>query len=384
MSRMRKRNAFTLIELLVVIAIIAILISLLLPAVQQAREAARRTQCKNNMKQLGLALHNYHDTYLGFPNSWSWSFRPVDTLFGVWPKTLPFYDQGNLYNTIDFNLSAGCDQHLQVRQAQLPIFICPSDPYQSGGYNAYYQHVSSESVLGGPIYARTCYDCQLGAPGANDVGDFSHSDALSMRAKCFGMFSNYRPSLGDGQVGLNYSCDIWSGAGAFARFGAGGAPDGPDPAGVGFGWNSKGGRGMFIGYGGSDNWAAPYIRIRSVTDGTSNTIMFGHTAGAQDDFNDSWWNGASVSGTAMPMNIVKNSIRKNRLFSYDEESRIAAGANCQGEYVEWATRGFNSPHTGVCFFGLADGSVRSLSENMSTFTYNAMGSRSGGEVVGEF
>jgi prepilin-type N-terminal cleavage/methylation domain-containing protein len=130
MLRIRNRRAFTLIELLVVIAIIAILISLLLPAVQQAREAARRTQCKNNMKQLGLALHNYHDTYNGFPNSWSWSFRPVDTLFGVWPKTLPFYDQGNLASTIDFSLSAGCPQHLQVRQAVLPIFVCPSDPYQ--------------------------------------------------------------------------------------------------------------------------------------------------------------------------------------------------------------------------------------------------------------
>lgn len=377
----RKVQGFTLIELLVVIAIIAVLVSLLLPAVQQAREAARRTQCKNNMKQLGLALHNYHDTFDGFPNSWAWNFTPQGTMLGVWPKVLPYLDQTALYSTIDFSLSAGCDVHLTMRKAILGAFKCPSDPYNNG-YNDFYEHVVAESVLGQPIYARTCWVCQIGSPGANDVGSFDHIPG-SLTARGFGMFSNYRPSLGDGQVGLGYPCDIWSGPGAYARFGAGGAPDGPDPAGIGFGYNKKGGRGMFMGYGGA-GWEVPYIKIGSVTDGSSNTIMFGHVAGAQDDYNDAWWNGASVSGTAMPMNLVKQSIRRNRLFSYDEPARIAAGTNCSGEYQEWATRGFNSPHDGTCFFGLADGSVRAMSENMSSFTYNAMGSRAGGEVVGEF
>src|SRR5690606_5643888 len=97
-SRRRQAQGFTLIELLVVIAIIAVLIALLLPAVQQAREAARRTQCKNNLKQLGLALHNYHDVYNSFPmgtqtpltGASSWRFA-----------LLPYLDQAVVYNQAD-------------------------------------------------------------------------------------------------------------------------------------------------------------------------------------------------------------------------------------------------------------------------------------------
>src|SRR5579859_7854071 len=95
-----KRKGFTLIELLVVIAIIAVLVALLLPAVQQAREAARRSQCKNNLKQFGLALHNYHDAYKMFPpggDAQSWG----NSNWLNWQaKILPFIDQGPLYNQI--------------------------------------------------------------------------------------------------------------------------------------------------------------------------------------------------------------------------------------------------------------------------------------------
>src|SRR3954454_25192238 len=105
------RRGFTLIELLVVIAIIAILIALLLPAVQQAREAARRTQCKNNLKQIGLALHNYHDTCNSFPPGWinTWASNPPRSNFpgnswGWNAMILPMMDQGNVYNQINWSV----------------------------------------------------------------------------------------------------------------------------------------------------------------------------------------------------------------------------------------------------------------------------------------
>src|ERR1700759_2816615 len=107
----RTRRGFTLIELLVVIAIIAVLIALLLPAVQQAREAARRSQCKNNMKQLGLAVHNYHDTYNHLPMCYYWgpaglpgpTGSPTQGPQSSWMiGILPFVDQAPLYSVLDF------------------------------------------------------------------------------------------------------------------------------------------------------------------------------------------------------------------------------------------------------------------------------------------
>lgn len=127
---MRKRG-FTLIELLVVIAIIAILIALLLPAVQQAREAARRTQCKNNLKQIGLALHNYESTH---------SILPAGTFNGVGagaisnnaspiPMILPFIEQGNAYGLFDFNRDLNTHaNNLAARQQNMAMFNCPSHP----------------------------------------------------------------------------------------------------------------------------------------------------------------------------------------------------------------------------------------------------------------
>ena len=121
-----KRAAFTLVELLVVIAIIGILIALLLPAVQAAREAARRMQCSNNLKQIGLALHNYHDTHKVFPYAtggqgtyWSWS-----------ALILPFIESGNIHQRIDFRYPYNV-VHAANNEAMkqfIPVYICPSAP----------------------------------------------------------------------------------------------------------------------------------------------------------------------------------------------------------------------------------------------------------------
>jgi prepilin-type N-terminal cleavage/methylation domain-containing protein len=123
----RIRNAFTLIELLVVIAIIAVLIALLLPAVQQAREAARRTQCKNNMKQIGLALHNYEGTYTCWPIG---SFGPYDKVPNWRLHLFPYMDQAPLYNALDFNLqfkgNVVTTNTTVLSKQKIAAYICPS------------------------------------------------------------------------------------------------------------------------------------------------------------------------------------------------------------------------------------------------------------------
>jgi prepilin-type N-terminal cleavage/methylation domain-containing protein len=122
-----RRLGFTLIELLVVIAIIAILIALLLPAVQQAREAARRTQCKNNLKQIGLALHNYLDAFTRFPPV---SVLPADRTSEPWSaqaRLLPYIEQTSLHNLVDWGASTEFTANPIVCRTRVPIYLCPSD-----------------------------------------------------------------------------------------------------------------------------------------------------------------------------------------------------------------------------------------------------------------
>ncbi|QDT53559.1 putative major pilin subunit [Caulifigura coniformis] len=160
------RRAFTLIELLVVIAIIAILIALLLPAVQQAREAARRTQCKNNMKQMGLAIHNYESTYSRVPSSGEFSdyrnftrsFFPVSTFTAM----LPYIDQAPVANQWDMNLPYNADpasypnskNHLMA-QTHLEVYLCPSNGNftKSGGQAP----TGSAGTQSGGNYGQTDY-----------------------------------------------------------------------------------------------------------------------------------------------------------------------------------------------------------------------------------
>ena len=129
-----RRRGFTLIELLVVIAIIAILIALLLPAVQQAREAARRSQCINNLKQLGLAMHNYHDSHGAFPPGWIGATPAGANMeeisgFAWGAHLLPYVDQGPLYNQANFHTSCfDVTTNSAVLKAVLPVFRCPTDP----------------------------------------------------------------------------------------------------------------------------------------------------------------------------------------------------------------------------------------------------------------
>ncbi len=175
MLRARQRPyGFTLIELLVVIAIIAILIALLLPAVQQAREAARRSQCKNNLKQLGLALHNYHDSHGVFPPGWvartpaGYSDANYCNTMGVnhqapWTvQILPFLDQAPLYQS--FNLSLPFSDNSNGTQApngplvkRVTVYQCPSNPSVS----QWEIHLDYMGVMGGKTVAAGSPDCTV-------------------------------------------------------------------------------------------------------------------------------------------------------------------------------------------------------------------------------
>ena len=162
-------RGFTLIELLVVIAIIAVLVSLLLPAVQQAREAARRSQCKNNLKQIGLAMHNYHDNARVFPpgyvagaaypataNGWGWA-----------AMLLPYLDQAPLYNSISFGLPVQHSANAAAAGRSPAVFLCPTDLVTSGNF--------SISDAGGTILARVGPSSYAATVG----DDSSEADALT-------------------------------------------------------------------------------------------------------------------------------------------------------------------------------------------------------------
>jgi prepilin-type N-terminal cleavage/methylation domain-containing protein len=155
----RRRRAFTLIELLVVIAIIAILVALLLPAVQQAREAARRTQCKNNLKQIALALHNYHDVHSTFPPANVVRADPTDGPYGdgwTWhARILPFLEQTNLYQRVsdvmgtDAGTQTSARQVLAGRTTVLAMLQCPSHPSGSGNASKNNYQVSTYNACSG-------------------------------------------------------------------------------------------------------------------------------------------------------------------------------------------------------------------------------------------
>lgn len=317
-------RGFTLIELLVVIAIIAILIALLLPAVQQAREAARRSQCKNNLKQLGLALHNYHDTFLILPNnsldSTSWTGIQKGTQL---TRILPYVDQQGLYKAIDFNVfntETLTVNGKPVYQHVIPGYLCPSDVIDT-----------------------------------NRPGD--------LRA-----LTNYAPSMGAQQMdpqGFATGCPPYPPSGFYTggHFGGtnghGNSMEATTTSGL---WSRM-------------VWSA---KFKDVTDGLANTIAMGEIRPRCSDHAWAGWyhNNSLWIATTAPINF--------RSCSNDEDAQLAGSNPCHRWDVWTTSQGFKSKHAGGAHFVMGDGAVRFINQNVSYETYQRLGSRKDGKPVTDF
>ncbi len=340
------RRGFTLIELLVVIAIIAVLIALLLPAVQQAREAARRTQCKNNLKQIGLASHNYLDVHGRLPMNFR-STATGTTVIGYEYSTqlvglLPYIDLAPLYNTINFNGGVvvndnGSGKTLGVYI--LPGYQCPSDP------NA-----------GKPIPA---------------TGYGPASYAFSMGAQYIG-----------GYNGCNFATEVGTypaGTGVQTGPTSNNITYGQDPFGRDNVNGSSGGDSNQISGLSSRGYYNPYSpKLAEITDGTSNTILVGEIRMSCSSFSPYGWAWPEAMWYGMSAPINWHTCPDNTDVGTTLCRDLASGSNTNG------MNGFKSKHVGGAHFLLSDGSVRFLSENLDRLTYARLGDRWDGGVVGDF
>jgi prepilin-type N-terminal cleavage/methylation domain-containing protein len=348
---MQRRSAFTLIELLVVIAIIAILIALLLPAVQQAREAARRTQCKNNLKQFGLGIHNYHDVFNGFPIAGQGDAgNPANPVGGnsanpraCWQVyILPMMDQAPLYNQLHFDGPRPGAQYGGVAgsvtrivlpdrdeagEKQVPYAMCPTDPWPrnvAGGTTTPYKTTAN--------WAQTSYSGSIGS-----------QRTPSGNAAC-GPFNVYAENP--------------AGQTDYARH--------MNPSNV---------SGMFSYHG-------VFLRMRDVRDGTSNTITMGEVRAdcyTRSHQTYGWWFSNSMgnahASTVAPINETNTCSMAPR--------KISNPACTDPAHYNYSW-GFKSFHTGGAHFLITDGTVRFISENIDHQNYQRLGGRADGQVVGEF
>jgi prepilin-type N-terminal cleavage/methylation domain-containing protein/prepilin-type processing-associated H-X9-DG protein len=342
-----RRRGFTLVELLVVVAIISILISMLLPAVQKVREAANRIKCKNNLKQMGLALHNYHDTFKRFPpakiNSGTSNlgtktptFYHKDDKYYAYNHTgflllLPFIEQNNLYKLYDFNYPS-CNS---AGAGLVPDNGVP--PLANDGLTA--DHVNAQ-VVGTRV---ALYECPSDPPPKVE-----NNPEAGYYAIVNGRRSNYLFATGG-----NY----------------GSISGGSDYADFAVPWSA-----MYPNAGAFGNNGA--ARLTDIHDGTSNTIAIGeskqvHTDGTNPDrrFGPFWGAGVHTAVHGYTGSYEYN-------VNYPYGPCVEGGPKvCQHAW------GFGSWHPGVANFVFCDGSVRSLNNSIAFPTFAALNTINGNEVI---
>jgi len=336
-----RARGFTLIELLVVIAIIAILIALLLPAVQQAREAARRTQCKNNLKQIGLAIHNYHDVNLSFPPAWLLGADLNSAPWGV--QILPYLEQANLYNELDphipaYDQAAGfgfgppdaIQRELNAIRTPLQVYMCPS---------------TAEQML---------HDYDLTGAGFPITWTPARID--------------YTPTTG---VRAAFAAIAYRGDAGGRRGGSMNAV-GVDPA-------------------DPTKRSDSITRMKDITDGTSNTISVGERVGGSNIYDKSrkinptftaalgGTNGGAWSDLLNGENWIAGA-----LFDGTPSPFAPNGGPCPVNCSNYRGAGLYSFHVGGAQVLLCDGSARFISANIDAATFAGLITRGKGEVLGEF
>lgn len=346
-----RRRAFTLIELLVVIAIIAILVAILLPAVQQAREAARRASCKNNLKQFGLALHNYHGTHSLFPSlaakkanaanpSWgaqAWEGHSVHTML------LPYMEENAIYDQIDFDLSAGEAPNTDLQRLSIPSFLCPSDIKYSGP-----DTWSGGSFAGTNYVASTGTNLSYAVNAGVQSGHFNFDTSVGMR------------DLIDGSSQVIAFSERTKGDANNNRFGAGDAGK-ADPRSALDPWRN------------TSSWTALEIEnmVSTACRGFTPTSLPTPTgANTYSIGGQSWMRGANAF---MMFNTVQ-------VPNGEVPDCISGGGLTDGPGLVTA----RSRHTGGVHVLMGDGRITFLGSAIDLQTYQRLGDIADGELVGEY
>jgi prepilin-type N-terminal cleavage/methylation domain-containing protein/prepilin-type processing-associated H-X9-DG protein len=374
---LRIRRGFTLIELLVVIAIIAVLISLLLPAVQSAREAARRAQCINNLKQIGLALHNYHTANDKFPMAcsknplWGAGDTDGDWGYGRWTGwsaqalLLGYMEQTPLYNAANFALGPGTGGGMlgsypnsTVYNTVINSFLCPSDPNadfdRSNSYFASIGSTTYESPIHTPgmFAVWTCYGIRDCTDGTSNTIAFAES-LTGQDLAGFG----YGTQQNQGVGGTQYRGNVVTNA---ANQGTGGQGS-DDPNGY-YGTNAQ-----FLMA--SSNYAAVIQGLQACATAWTNTS----TAAYSSMRGFSW---ADANGGWTYCNIIQTPNR---------DSIFPGGGcrfGCPGCGIDSSfSYAVSSNHPGGANILMSDGSVRFIKDSVSRLTWWALGTRNGGEVI---